>query len=128
MVKTTEDRRRVEPGARWTWERGEVSGSIGCLHMEPTMRTAVVVGHLLPEDALRVALVARENVACAASAYCPDRPLTECVRLRGARRRDEGPDAETANALSKGASEMESRSWTKKRGTWSVSATASISR
>ena len=73
--------------------------------METTMGTAVVVARVLSEDALRVMLVAKENVVGTASAYRPDHPLAECIRLRGARRRDEGPDAETANALSKGGSE-----------------------
>ena len=60
------------------------------------MRTAVVVARVLFEDALRVMLVAKENVVGAASADRPDQPLAECIRLRGARRRDEGPDADIA--------------------------------
>lgn len=79
MVKTTEDRGRADPGARWRWGRGEVSGSIGRLHVEATMRTAVVVGRVLPEDALSVALIAWENVVGTVSAYRPDHPLTERV-------------------------------------------------
>src|SRR5579863_8165460 len=104
-MKPGEDRGRVNSGPRRSSERGKVSGSIGCLHVETTVGTAVVVARVLFEDALRVTFVAKENVVTAASAYRPDHPLTECVRLRGARRRDEGPDAEAANALSEGASE-----------------------
>jgi hypothetical protein len=92
VMKTGEDRGRVNSGPRRWSERGKVSGSIGCLHVETTMGTAVVVARVLSEDALRVMLVAKENVDTA-SAYRADHPLTECIRLQGARRRDQGADA-----------------------------------
>ena len=53
-MKTGEDRGRVNSGPRRRSERGKVSGSIGCLHVETTMGTAVVVARVLSEDALRV--------------------------------------------------------------------------
>ena len=104
-MKTREDRGRDNSGTGRRSERGKVFGSIGCLQMETTMGTAVVVARVLSENPLRVKLVAKENVVGTASAYRPDHPLAECIRLRGARRRDEGPDAETPNARSKRASE-----------------------
>ena len=69
-------------GSRRRSERGKVSGSIGCLQMETTMRTAVVVARVLSEEALRVMLVAKENVVGTASADRPDHPLAERIRLR----------------------------------------------
>jgi hypothetical protein len=68
VMKTGEDWGRVNSGPRPWSERGKVSGSIGCPHVETTMGTAIVVARVLSEDALRVMLVAKENVvgtACA---------------------------------------------------------------
>ena len=71
-MKAREDRGRVNSGPRRWSERGKVSGSIGCLHKETTMGTAVVVARVLSEDALRVMLVAKEHVVGAAPAYRRD--------------------------------------------------------
>ena len=47
VMKTGEDRGRVNSGPRRWSERGKVSASIGCLHVETTMWTAVVVAGAL---------------------------------------------------------------------------------
>jgi hypothetical protein len=81
-MKTREDRGRDNSGPRRRSDRGKVSGSIGCLHMETTMVTVVVVARVLSEDAIRVMLVAKENVVGTASADRPYHPLAERIRLR----------------------------------------------
>ena len=85
-MKTREDRSRDNSGPERRSERGKVSGSIGCLQMESTMGTAVVVPRVLSEEALRVMLVAKENVVGTSTAYRPDHPLAERIRMGGARR------------------------------------------
>jgi hypothetical protein len=82
VMKAREDLERVNSGPRRWSERGKASGSIGCLHVETTMGTAVVVAGVLSEDALRLILVAKENVVGTASADRPDHPLAERIRLR----------------------------------------------
>ena len=81
-MKAREDRERANSGPRRWSDRGKVSSSIGWLHVETAMGTAVVVARVLSEDALRVMLVAKENVVGTASAYRPDHPLAERIRLR----------------------------------------------
>lgn len=81
-MKTGEDRGRVNSGPRPRSERGKVFGSIGCLHAETTMGTSVVIARVLSEDVPRVMLVAKENVVGTASAYRPEHPLAERIRLR----------------------------------------------
>ena len=97
VMKADEDRGRVNSGPRPWSERGKVFGSIGSLHVETTMGTAVVVARELPEDALRVMLIAKENVVGTASADRADHPLAE--------RRGPGPRArglaETAGGWSR---------------------------
>jgi len=98
MVKSAQDRGGHDPSSDWPAGWGKVSSAIRGLKPQTAVGTSMVVGDVLGQNALGVALVVENDVVGTASSDGPDDAFGKRICLRGAGWSDKNPSAEPADA------------------------------